>query len=68
MTMSKITINDLKNLAKQYDLHVCRIKGKEVVKIRKNPSDKYVDIPWDAFEKILKKKVWLSIKLRKVIS
>jgi hypothetical protein len=54
--MIKITIDDLKKLAKQYDLHVCKIKGSEVVQIRKNPSDKYEDVSWDEFEEALKKK------------
>lgn len=56
MTMKKITLEDLKGLSKQYGLHVCRIKGSEVVQIRKNPSDKYDDISWDEFEEALKKK------------
>ena len=56
MTMKKITIEELKKIAKQYDLHVCKIKGSEVVQIRKNPSDKYEDISWDDFELALKSK------------
>ena len=56
MTMKKITIAELKIIAKQYDLHVCKIKGSEVVQIRKNPSDKYEDIGWDEFESALKSK------------
>ncbi len=56
MTMKKITIANLKELAKQYDLHVCRIKGSEVVQIRKNPSDKYEDMSWEEFEEVLNKK------------
>jgi tRNA G10 N-methylase Trm11 len=56
MTMKKITIDELKALAKQYDLHVCRIKGSEVVQIRKNPSDKYEDISWEEFEAALQEK------------
>jgi len=56
MTMKKITIEELKKIAKQYDLHVCKIKGSEVVQIRKNPSDNIVDIGWDEFEKTLKSK------------
>lgn len=56
MTMKKISVEELKKLAKQYDLHVCRIKGSEVVQIRKNPSDKYEDISWKEFEETLKNK------------
>ncbi len=54
--MKKITVDELKKLAKQYDLHVCRIKGTEIVQIRKNPSDKYEDISWKEFGESLKKK------------
>jgi len=54
--MNKITIEDLKKITKHYDLHVCRIKGSEVVQIRKNPSDKYEDISWKEFETVLKQK------------
>lgn len=46
----------MKKIAKQYDLHVCKITGSEVVQIRKNPSDNIVDICWDEFEKILNSK------------
>jgi len=56
MTMKKISVEELKKLAKQYGLHVCRIKGSEVVQIRKNPSDKYEDISWKEFEETLKNK------------
>jgi len=56
VTMNKISVEELKKLAKHYDLHVCRIKGSEVVQIRKNPSDKYEDISWKEFEDTLKKK------------
>ncbi|KQM12435.1 hypothetical protein AOA80_02595 [Methanomassiliicoccales archaeon RumEn M1] len=56
MSMRKITIAELKKLAEQYDLHVCRIKGSEVVQIRKMPNDKYEDISWEDFESVLQKK------------
>ena len=56
MTMKKITIEELKRIAKQYDLHVCKIKGSDVVQIRKNPGDKYMDISWNEFECALKDK------------
>ncbi|MHC1709604.1 MAG: hypothetical protein AB9819_04280 [Methanomassiliicoccales archaeon] len=56
MAMMKISMDDLKKLAKQYDLHVCKIKGSDVVQIRKNPGEKYEDISWDEFENSLNKK------------
>ena len=54
--MQKITMSELKQIAKDYGLKACKIKGSEVVQIRKNPSDKYEDISWDEFESALKKK------------
>ncbi len=54
--MKKINIAELKKLAEQYDLHVCRIKGSEVVQIHKKPSDKYEDISWEELEATLQKK------------
>ena len=56
MTMKEITIDERKTLAKQYDLHVCRIKGSEVLQLRQNPSDKYEDISWEEFEAALQEK------------
>ena len=56
MTMNKISVSDLKKIAKDYDLKPCKIKGSEVVQIRKNPSDKYEDISWEEFERALKSK------------
>jgi hypothetical protein len=56
MTMNKISITELKKIAREYSLKPCKIKGSEVVQIRKNPSDKYEDISWEEFENALKAK------------
>ncbi len=54
--MNKISITELKKIAREYSLKPCKIKGSEVVQIRKNPSDKYEDISWEEFENTLKAK------------
>lgn len=56
------------DLAKQYDLHVCRTKRSKVVQIRKNPGDKYEDIGWYVFEGTLKSEGWPSTRPRKATS
>lgn len=53
MPMNQISVDDLKKLAAEYDLHVCKIKGSEVVQICKNPGTKFEDIEWTEFEEIL---------------
>ena len=55
MSMKKITINQTKEIAKKYGLSPCRIKGTEVVNIRKKKNERYEDVAWDEFERILKK-------------
>jgi len=54
--MIKITIEQMKALAKKYKLHASRVKGEEVIAIRKHPSDRFEDISWEEFEKIMKKR------------
>jgi len=54
--MNKMKIPEVKKIAGQYGLRPCRIEGTDVVNIRKAPSDKYKDIGWDEFERILKKR------------
>ena len=56
MTMSKVTIPELKRIAEHYGLKPCKIEGTDVVNIRKNPSEKYKDISWDEFERLLRKR------------
>ena len=54
--MIKITIDEMKAIAKKYKLHPCRIKGKDVINIRKKFDSKCEDISWEEFEKIMKKR------------
>lgn len=54
--MTKISINELKDIAKKYDLKPCKVKDAEVVNIRKHPNPRMDDIIWDEFERILKKR------------
>jgi hypothetical protein len=53
--MDKITIDELKKIAQRYKLSPCKVKGTDVVNIRKNAGDRYEDISWDEFEKTMKK-------------
>jgi len=55
MTMDKISIEEMKALAKKYKLHASKVRGEEVIAIRKHPSDRFDDITWEEFEKIMKK-------------
>jgi hypothetical protein len=56
ITMDKINLEDVKKIAKQYGLKPVRVKDTETVNIRKHPSDKLVEISWEEFDKVLKKK------------
>lgn len=56
MTMQRIGVKKLKEIAAEYQIHPCRIKGTEVINIRKRRSDRYEDITWEEFERILKKR------------
>ena len=64
MGMERISIEELKSLAKKYRLHPCRIAGTDVVSIRKHASARYEDIEWDEFESILKKRKLAVYKAR----
>jgi hypothetical protein len=54
--MKKISVEELKKIAKEYDLHTCRVKGTDVVQIRKHASDKMEEISWDEFQDALKRR------------
>lgn len=54
--MKKITIEKAKEIAEEYDLHPAKVKGSEVVNIRKKGNENLEDISWDEFQRILKKK------------
>jgi hypothetical protein len=54
--MKKISVDELKAISRRYKLQPCKIKGTDVVTIRKKSSTggKYEDIDWLEFERILK--------------
>ena len=56
MSMKKISINEAKEIADEYDLHPAKVKGSEVVNIRKKPNENLEDIDWDEFQRILNEK------------
>ncbi|MFQ6060533.1 MAG: hypothetical protein ACE5KV_04430 [Thermoplasmata archaeon] len=56
MTMMKISVDEVKKLAKKYGLRPCRVPGTDGVQIRKHRNPKLEDISWEEFEKTLKKR------------
>jgi hypothetical protein len=54
--MIKISVGELKKLAKKYGLRACRVPGTDGANIRKHKNPKMEDISWEEFEKTLKKK------------
>jgi len=56
MSMKKISINEAKEIADEYDLHPAKVKSSEVVNIRKKPNENLKDIDWDEFQRILNEK------------
>lgn len=58
MTMKKINMTELKKIAQKYRLQPFKVKGTEVVSIKKrtSPSERFDIIDWSEFEKIIKKR------------
>jgi hypothetical protein len=56
MTLKIIDLEELKKVAKRYGLRPSKVKGEEVVNIRKTASDRHEDISWEEFDKVLKKR------------
>jgi len=54
--MQKIDLEEVKEIAEEYDLKPAKTKGSDVVNIRKKPNDNLEDISWDEFERILEKR------------
>ncbi len=51
--MKKVRMQVLREIAEEHGLHPCRIRGTEVVNIRKRDDPKYEDISWADFESLL---------------
>ncbi len=56
MSMKKISIEEAKEIASEYDLHPAKVKGSDVVNIRKKTNENLEDIDWDEFNRILNEK------------
>ena len=56
MAMMKISVDEVKKLAKEYGLKPCRVPGTDGAQIRKRKNPKMEDISWEEFEKTLKKR------------
>lgn len=54
--MKKITIDEVKNVAKKNRFKPCKISKTDILRIRKRENPKLEDISWEEFEDILKKK------------
>ena len=56
--MEKISVDEAKKIGDKHGAIPCKIKGTNVVQIRKksSKSDKYDDISWDEFGEALKKR------------
>jgi hypothetical protein len=63
--MKKMVMNRLREFASEYDLHPCRVKGTDVVQIRKHDSDRLEEITWDEFQDALKKRGLAVFKAEK---
>lgn len=67
MTMKNI-IADINELAEQYGLYVCCIRGSEVVQIRKNSGDRYEDIRWGSSRPRSRRRDWPYTMRKRAIS
>lgn len=56
MSMQKISVEKVREIAKQYGLHPCKPKGSNIVNIRKKDNPKMEDISWGEFEETLKER------------
>lgn len=56
MTMQKISISEVKRIAKEYGLTPCRAPQTKWIQIRKHENSKLEDISWYEFEKTLKER------------
>lgn len=56
MPMQKISMEKVKAIAKKYGLTPCKVKGTEMVNIRKKKTQRQQDISWEEFENFLKKR------------
>ena len=56
MAMKQISIEEVKTIADQYGLKACKVKGSDVVNIRKNPTNRQEDISWEEFEETLNRR------------
>ena len=54
--MQKLNEEEAKNYAEKFNLKPVRIKGCAVVQLAKNMSERYEEISWDEFFRILRDK------------
>ncbi len=56
MAMRRLGFEEVKQIAEKYGLRPSRIKGTNVVNIRKHSNQKMEDIAWPDFERILQER------------
>jgi hypothetical protein len=54
--MKKISMRKLENLAEDYGLVPCRIRGTDVIQIRKHDKENLEDISWEEFLDLLEER------------
>ena len=56
MPMLKLKLEEVRRIADEYGLRPCKVKGEDVVNIRKKPSKRFEDVDWEEFSHVLKKR------------
>ena len=54
--MRKLSDEEAREYAEQYGLRPVKIRGSDVVQLAKKKQEKFIDITWDEFFNILKRK------------
>jgi hypothetical protein len=54
--MRKISIEEFKNLQRKVGFKISKVKGTDIIRIRKKDNPTLEDISWAEFERILKKR------------
>lgn len=56
MPMIKLKLEEVRRIADKYGLRPCKIRGEDVVNIRKKSSKRYEDVDWNEFGQVLKRR------------
>ena len=53
MSMMKISLEQLKHVTETNGLKPCKVRGTNIVNLRKEPSERFEDIGWEEFQETL---------------